>query len=92
MFDTRDLRAAALVAGLGFMGALPEARGALVLEDGPHVLGSYRYDYPDTVDFDDLFVSDESADRPSVTLQAAARATVTSQAAVRPSISGESVE
>lgn len=47
MFDSKDLRAAALSFGLPFLLVPPVADGAIAIDDAAHALASYRYDLAD---------------------------------------------
>lgn len=80
MFDTRDLRAAALSFGIvGLIGAFPLADGDLAIEDAAHTLAAYRYDLNPLVIIRDIDIVDEAITGPTLTADAVVGPTITGE-------------
>jgi len=92
VFDSRDLRAAALCFGLAGIGAWPEPKGAFLIEDTAHILGCYRYDLPDIFIVDALQVTGQACAGPSIANESAVGPSVSGESCVGPSISAEASE
>lgn len=90
MFDSRDLRAAALCFGIpGLIGALPIADGTIAIEDAAHVLACYRYDLPALLLIRRIDVTDEASVGPTLAGEASVGPSVRGELTIGPTISSE---